>query len=33
MTHDECKKYIRQFRTVHRVNEIWYDEIQKKLLI
>lgn len=33
MTHDECKKYIRQFRTVHRVNEIWYDEIQKKLMI
>lgn len=33
ITHEECKQYIRQFRTVHRIDVIWYDEIQKKLLI
>ena len=32
MTHDECKKYIRQFRTVHKISEIWYDEIEERLL-
>ena len=33
ITHEECKQYIRQFRTVHRIDGIWYDEIQKKLLL
>ncbi len=32
MTHDKCKKYIRQFRTVHKISEIWYDEIEERLL-
>ncbi len=31
ITHDECKKYIRQFRTVHKINEIWYEEILEKI--
>lgn len=27
ITHDECKEFIKQFRTVHQINEIHYDSI------
>jgi len=31
ISHEQCKKYITQFRTVHKINEVWYDEIRKDL--
>ena len=33
MSHEQCKKYITQFRTVHKINEIWYDELMRAFKI
>lgn len=29
MTHDICKKYIHQFRTVHKIEQEFYEEFEK----
>lgn len=31
ITHDEAKNFIRQFRTVHLINNIYYGEIKMKI--
>lgn len=27
ISHDACQKYIKQFRTAHRIDSAWHDEI------
>ena len=31
LLHEECKDYIRQFRTVHCISEEYYPEIKRKI--
>ena len=31
ITHENCKKYIRQFRTVHQISDEWADELMALL--
>ena len=31
ITHDKCTEFIRQFRTVHRIDPEYYDAIEKIL--
>lgn len=31
ITHDECKFFINQFRTVHKIEDIYYEKILEKL--
>lgn len=30
VTHEECKAFINQFRTVHKINETYYEDILKR---
>ena len=31
ITHEDCKKYIRQFRTVHQISDEWAAELMALL--
>ena len=32
ISHEECKEFIKQFRTVHLIDEMYYNQILKSIL-